>query len=89
MKQIITNWSNIVLIPIIVVMIVVLGVIAELSKAVHNVTSLPFFSSVMIAVGLLFVLVLAAVSIYKFLRNLLVFLVKGLLPDDNDNPETD
>ena len=87
MSKIFQSWSNLLLLPIVLILLVILGVIGEVSKWVHELTGFPFFTSVMLAVMFLFVLILAAVSAYRFLRSFLIYLIKRRIPRaDNDSP---
>ena len=87
MSKIFQSWSNFLLAPLALILLVILGVIGEVSKRVYELTGLPFFSSVMIAVMFLFIVGLALVSTYRFVRSFLIWLIKRRIPRvDNDSP---
>ena len=86
--KILRQWSNLIFVPIALLILVILGVIGETSKLVNEVTGLPFFSSVAVAIVGLFILGLALVSAYVFLRSFIVWLIKRSVPHAG-NPPTD
>ena len=89
--------SNLIYVPLAIIGFILFGSVAELSYGIHNKTGLPFWLSMLLGMAVLFILILAAVSAFKFVRNFTVTAVRTYAhnrqqseadtDDDQDNIE--